>query len=180
MNVYKDCKMFGPYTSKQDGRLRIVLVHPDSRKQTISYPKYLVEVYLNRYLDKEETVDHIDCNFLNNDLSNLRIIKRSDHIKQDRNRIRDVTISCNWCGEIFVISGSKLHQRNRRESSGFCSKSCSGKYGTYKQKTGNTFNKVKFDKVIYKQKSDIDVKSILEEQNIGEGLTVKADANTEA
>ena len=41
------------------------------KRITLSYPKYLIEVHLDRYLEKEETVDHIDGNFLNNVISNL-------------------------------------------------------------------------------------------------------------
>jgi len=54
--VYQNCKLYGPYISKQDGRKRLVVVFPDRKRKTLSYPKYLVEKYLNRYLGDKETV----------------------------------------------------------------------------------------------------------------------------
>ena len=45
--VYKDCKLYGPYNSGKDGRLRCVIAYPNGRKQTLSYPKYLIEKHLN-------------------------------------------------------------------------------------------------------------------------------------
>jgi len=61
--VYEDCQIYGPYQSKTDKRLRVV-VREGKTKRTISYPKFLVEKRLNRYLSENEIVDHIDGNFL--------------------------------------------------------------------------------------------------------------------
>lgn len=134
--MYENCKLYGPYTSKKDGRLRCVLVHSNGHKQTISYPKYIVEKYLNRYLEKDETIDHIDGDFLNNDLSNLRVINRKQHAIEDAFRNNNITVSCKMCNKTFEIKGSTIHSRNRtdRHQSGyFCSKHCIGKYGRYIQ-----------------------------------------------
>lgn len=128
-NVIKE---YGPYKGK-DGRLRIALKFDDNSKTTMSYPKYIMEKHLNRYLLNNETIDHIDGNPLNNDISNLRVLDRKEHCKNDVIRNNDVTVNCSYCGKEFTIPGSKLHQRNRkdRHSSGyFCSKECSGKYGS--------------------------------------------------
>lgn len=130
--VYENCKFYGPYSSSKDGRLRCVLRHSDGHKQTVSYPKYLMEVHLDRYLDVDETIDHIDGNFLNNDLSNLQVIDRKQHSYNDVLRNKDVVVKCQYCGKEFKIEGSALHQRNRsdkHQSGYFCSRQCSGKYG---------------------------------------------------
>ena len=130
--VYKDCKMYGPYNNSKDGRLRCVVVFQDGKKKTVSYPKYLMEVHLGRYLTSDETVDHIDGNFLNNDLSNLQVIDRRLHAQMDVRRNVDVVVSCRYCGKSFTIAGSTLSDRNRsdRKQSGyFCSRRCSGLYG---------------------------------------------------
>lgn len=92
----------------------------------------MIEVHLDRYLEENETVDHIDGNFLNNDLSNLQVIDRYEHCYNDVYRNKDVIVKCQYCGKEFKIKGSAISQRNRtdRHQSGyFCSKQCSGKYG---------------------------------------------------
>ena len=130
--IYKDCKLYGPYLSKKDRRLRVVLQHSNGNKQTISYPKYLMEIHLGRYLKVDETIDHIDGNPLNNDLSNLQIIRRRNHSYRDVYRNNDIEVICKVCGKKFIVEGSKISHRNRvdRHQSGyFCSKQCSGKYG---------------------------------------------------
>lgn len=91
-----------------------------------------MEVHLDRYLEDDETVHHIDGNPLNNDIKNLQVIKRSEHISNDVIRNSDITVKCKYCGKEFIIKGSTINNRNRsdREFHGyFCSKKCSGKYG---------------------------------------------------
>jgi endogenous inhibitor of DNA gyrase (YacG/DUF329 family) len=95
-----------------------------------------MEVHLDRYLEDDETVHHIDGNPLNNDIKNLRVIKRSEHISNDVMRNSDITVKCKYCGKEFIIKGSTINNRNRsdREFHGyFCSKKCSGKYGRFIQ-----------------------------------------------
>ena len=145
--MYENCRIQGPY-ERPDGRLIVIVTKENGTKSTISYPKYLMECQLNRYLDKDETVDHIDKNPLNNDLSNLRILNRSEHVAIDIKRNRDAIVTCQYCGKEFTIPGSKLHDRNRndgtRESSGyFCSRTCSGKYGASVRYGGQKYKDIK-------------------------------------
>ena len=135
--MYDDYKVYGPYTRK-DGRQHIVYVK-EGKRITVSYPKYLMECYLGRYLSNDETIDHIDRNINNNELSNLRVISRSNHVKDDVLRNADIVIRCAFCGSEFTINGSKLSHRNRldRGNTGyFCSKRCIGLYGKQVQDTG--------------------------------------------
>ena len=132
MEVYENCKMYGPYKSK-DNRLRCVLVWANGRKQTVSFPKYIMEKHLGRYLEKDETIDHIDSNPLNNNLSNLRVIERKIHCYNDALRNEDLKVKCSYCGREFVIKGSQIRNRNRKDknpSGYFCSRQCSGRYGS--------------------------------------------------
>jgi hypothetical protein len=168
--------VYGPYLSKQDNRLRIIVKFPNGNKTTISYPKYLVEINLNRYLTKSETIQHLDGNPLNNDLSNLIILEKNYHAKIDAKRRYDVIATCQWCKKDFSIKGNILSQRYRkdRQSNSFCSKQCTGKYGAFVQKTNVKFPKIEFEREYYIER---DIRNnINEEQNIGECLT----ANTEA
>ena len=68
----------------------------------MSYPKYLMEIYLERYLEENKTIDHIDGNPLNNELSNLRVLNRQEHCSNDCARNR----------------------RDRHQSGYFCSRKC--------------------------------------------------------
>jgi hypothetical protein len=151
MEIYQNGKIYGPYLSKKDNRLRIIYVE-NNTKTTISYPKYLIEISLNRYLTEEETVHHIDGNPLNNDLSNLTILNRTDHIKQDVKRRTGKTLICQWCNKEFFVEDSKLRQRERRDrnSNSFCSRQCSGKYGQSIQIGKPLFKKVKIERTYYK------------------------------
>lgn len=100
--MYDGMKCYGPYTRK-DGRQIVILKTPGvSDNRTVSYPKYIVECYLGRYLKEDETVDHIDGNFLNNNIDNLRVIPRSDHVKSHQSEKVDQIRVCPICGCEFV------------------------------------------------------------------------------
>ncbi len=125
-------KILGPYNRK-DGRQHIILNCSSKNKKdktklkTISYPKALFESYFNKLLLPDETIDHRDKNPLNNEISNLRILKRSDHSKLDV--IRRVLIEeafCGYCGISFIPTISQL---SLNKQNWFCSNVCSGKYG---------------------------------------------------
>lgn len=106
--MYDGMKVYGPYTRK-DGRQHVVLKTPGKKDwKTISYPKYIVELNLNRKLDIDETIDHIDGNFLNNNLNNLRVVPRSIHAKSHTAvRVFQDRI-CPICGKRF---NTNLHWR---------------------------------------------------------------------
>lgn len=131
--VYVNCKIYGPYKRK-DNREHVVIVWPNGKKQTVSYPKYLTEVRLNRYLTSNETVDHIDGNFTNNIPSNIQVLNRVEHAYLDAKRCKDQEFECPYCNTQFTLSGRKLHNavqnRKRKNAAGpFCTRSCAGKYG---------------------------------------------------
>lgn len=112
MAVYEEYKCYGPY-KRSDGRLHVVLIKHDvngtiCERKTVSYPKYLVERYLDRYLTPIETVDHIDGNFSNNELSNLRVVPRSEHCRSHVSKKILKTRKCIICGKIFTTSSSNI------------------------------------------------------------------------
>lgn len=131
--VYQNCRIYGPYLRK-DGRKHIIAIFPDKKRKTVSYPKYLVEVSLNRYLDINETVDHIDGNFENDNLSNLRVVDRVQHAREDAKRNSEQAFCCPVCKIKFVLSGNKISKAKSNRKKGnagpFCSRRCAGIYGS--------------------------------------------------
>lgn len=128
-------KVFGPYTRK-DGRQHVVLQdRPAGKLKTVSYPKYLVEQRLGRELDPDkETIDHIDGNWMNNDPTNIRIIPREHHCRDDANRAKMVELPCVECDKMTSRTPSYVRGRAKRGVAGpFCSRECSGKYGARRQ-----------------------------------------------
>ena len=105
--IYEDTRVYGPY-ERLDGRSHVIIIFKDGKRKTVSYPKYLKEIELDRYLKENETVDHIDGNFKNNDLSNLQVLDRSTHVSLDNKRAIDAIVSCVYCLKEFIIKGSKI------------------------------------------------------------------------
>lgn len=129
--VYENCTIYGPYR-RPDNREHIIAISPDGSRKTVSYPKYLMEVHLDRYLDSDlETVDHKDNNFNNNNLNNLRILPRLEHATLDTYRLKSQTFTCSICNTDFTLSDRKLHDafqaRLKGKSGPYCSRSCAGK-----------------------------------------------------
>lgn len=128
--IYEDYIIKGPY-KRPDGRMYIQVISP--KKTTISYPKYLMEMKLGRYLEKDETVHHKDEDFTNNDYSNLEILRRDKHASIHKKYISESFI-CPTCGNIFILEGIKLrkfynNKRNKNINGPFCNRICAGKYG---------------------------------------------------
>ena len=95
----------------------MIVLFPDSSRTTVSYPKYLVERLLDRYLKENETVDHIDNNPLNNDPSNLRIVLRKEHAQDEAPTKKPKSFDCPLCGESFTLVGVRLSNavQNRKK-----------------------------------------------------------------
>ena len=77
--MYEEYHIYGPYLRK-DGRQHVVLRHKETKKlKTVSYPKFLLENKIGRYLHDHETCDHIDEDHTNNSLDNLQPLSRLDN-----------------------------------------------------------------------------------------------------
>jgi hypothetical protein len=122
-------KVHGPYKRK-DGRQIVIVIENNGKRRTVSYPKWLMELQIGRKLDPNlETVDHIDSNFENNDLSNLRIVPRDEHSADDTRRVKKVKFTCAWCDKEFERSPRLVRDKAKKNKAGpFCSRACAGKY----------------------------------------------------
>lgn len=129
-------KEYGPY-DKTDGRQVIILKYSDGSRRTVSYPKWIMEKRLGRELDPdEETVDHIDRDFTNNEWWNLRVVERSRHVKEDAKRLKPAVFTCMMCETEFEKDASYVYTNRKDGKAGpFCSRKCAGIYG-HKVKTG--------------------------------------------
>lgn len=123
-------KVHGPYKRKTDGRQIVILIEHNGKRRTVSYPKWLMECQLGRKLDPNlETVDHIDSDIDNNDLSNLRLVPREEHSADDTRRVKPVKFTCAWCDKEFERSPRLIRDKAKKNKAGpFCSRACAGKY----------------------------------------------------
>lgn len=122
-------KVFGPYTRK-DGRKHVILYELNKVRRTVSYPKFLLEQKLGIQLNKNETVDHINNDYTNDDFSNLQVLTRADNIRKS-NIAKIINVSCGWCGNNFtlLLRVYKYRITNKNKSKRvFCSVSCGSKY----------------------------------------------------
>jgi hypothetical protein len=130
---YENDKMLGPYTREEDGRKYMKRYNDcfGENGTTVSYPKYLMEIKLGRYLEEHETVDHIDRDFTNDDTANLRILSHSKHAKEDAIHRCAESFMCQICNKTFTLTGKKLHNASankwRNRCGPFCSRKCAGK-----------------------------------------------------
>lgn len=127
------------YTCK-DGRTRAYI---KITKKVVSYPRLILEEKLGRPLDKYEQVHHIDGDPLNNDPSNLEVLKLGEHQKHHNPvKYKDKMVRCFWCGKEFMWTGlqQRKHHGNHNKRNEeldtekpFCSKRCIGLYGKHIQ-----------------------------------------------
>ena len=128
-------KVYGPYTRK-DGRQHVILYEYGKIQKTVSYGKYLLEQHLGRKLLPDETCDHIDGDFTNNDLSNLQVLTRRENIlKYFKEHPAEIGhYVCPLCGTHFTKEVHEVRANRKQGKVGpFCSKSCAGRYGTMVQ-----------------------------------------------
>jgi predicted RNA-binding Zn-ribbon protein involved in translation (DUF1610 family) len=134
--LYPEYKtVYGPYY-REDGRQHIFLYDSINKlRRTVSFPKILFELLHGVRLKDDETVDHIDNNYRNNDISNLQILKRADNIRKafvDYGKVaKYVEFKCPMCGEDSRKKESDVRNNRRVGKAGpFCGRRCAGKFST--------------------------------------------------
>lgn len=113
-------KIYGPYT-RADGR-KIVILYDGNKRTARQYAKLILEVKLGRRLVGDETVDHIDGDFTNDDPANLRAIPLRENAGQASAKA-PVIVSCGYCGEDFALSKDQRSRRAANKSK-YCSRKC--------------------------------------------------------
>jgi hypothetical protein len=126
---YAGGRLYGPYL-RDDGRYHIIILFEDGSRKTVSYPRFVMETHLGRYLTDDETVDHIDVDINNDDIKNLRILMRSTHAKKDSWQLLPMSFVCPACHKVFILKGRPLQNalsNNKKKRTGpYCDRSCAG------------------------------------------------------
>ncbi len=137
--MYKDYKVYGPYTRK-DGRQHVCLTTIENGvrvKKTVSYPKYLTEIRTGRYLIGGETIDHLNGDVLDNSDRNLQIVSREHNSSKAARRVETCDVLCVWCKSVtFKPTRSQYEKRSSTKAGPFCSRKCTGEYGASLQNGG--------------------------------------------
>jgi hypothetical protein len=98
--------------------------HPNATKSGyVLEHRYVMERFLGRLLTKDEVVHHIDNNRHNNEISNLRLMTRSEHGKFHKKPLVLEERVCPVCDSIF------LRRPKGKADSGVsptCSRKCNG------------------------------------------------------
>jgi len=121
-------RVYGPYKNNYFRRF-VILYKIDLSSQTISFPKLLLELHIGRKLEDNETCDHIDGNYYNDSIDNLRVLPREVNSSLGVSKEKLIVLNCTQCGKEFTRP-VRIHKRNLRvkRTTWFCSKHCTGKY----------------------------------------------------
>lgn len=122
-------KIYGPYLRK-DQRKHIIILHPDGRKQTKSYPRFLMEQHLGRELLAEETVDHINNIKTDDRIENLQILSLADNARKNAalSPRKYYHFICPNCGkESTKYLNEVLSNWKKGKIGPYCSRHCAGK-----------------------------------------------------
>lgn len=111
-------------------------------KKSMLYSRYLMCVKEGRILRRDEHVDHIDENKMNDDISNLQILsQRENAIKNHKFKgmgIKTLKLKCPFCGKIFDKEFRHSHIVRKAEFSA-CSRSCGNSFRNKLNKEGYTW-----------------------------------------
>lgn len=117
----------------KEPRNLVALVRFDNTKTSISYARYLMSCHLKKYLLKEEHVDHIDNDPLNDVIENLQILSVKENNRKNRNHLnivkRYASFVCPMCNNNFTVPYNQVVTKISRNPDyrPCCSRSCGGK-----------------------------------------------------
>lgn len=126
--------------SKGDYHYCVVRGHPKATKHGyVLHHRVVVENHLNRLLNDDEVVHHINGDKLDNRLENLQVLDSKTHARihgiQQGKKYAD--LKCPQCGKGFTKPYNTTHVVKRGTYTA-CSRSCSGKLSRFIQLHGVT------------------------------------------
>jgi hypothetical protein len=130
--------LYGPVLHKEEQRRYVFLVHESNKSRTTTaYARYLMSVLLGRRLTASEQVDHIDNDKLNDVISNLQILTRTENLKKlgAARGVKTVVLKCPSCSKEFERRISNTHIAKGGIYTA-CSRKCSGYFSVMVSKYG--------------------------------------------
>ena len=114
-------------TDKRGYRYARMSNHPNANKNGyISEHRFVMSNSIGRPLRPDEIIHHINGNRSDNQIQNLRIVTRREHVRNHNSgenhslwKGGSIVKSCVYCGKDF-----DTHAHNRNESAKYCSRKC--------------------------------------------------------
>lgn len=126
---FREDYVAGYIITNKEPRQLVLLVRKDKTKTSLSYARYLMSCKLERYLNSDEHVDHIDGNKLNDVIENLQILTPLENNRkrtvETQKEAKYKTFICPICNKEFI---RPLHNYTYRPNYiPTCSRRCGGK-----------------------------------------------------
>lgn len=127
--------------SKGDYNYAVVKNHPFATKNGyVLEHRIIMENHLNRVLNPNEVVHHINGSKKDNRLENLQLMKAGEHASMhgiQQGHIL-VEVKCPQCKKLFVIRRNQTFYSKKQGNCNCCSRSCRGKFYRKIQQHGIT------------------------------------------
>ena len=124
---YSEDYKAGYVNINKEPRRVLSLVRKNGSKTSTSYARYLMACKLGRYLNKNEVVDHIDDNKLNDCLSNYQILTPKENTAKGKSRTYK-TLTCPVCNKAFTKEARQVNHKIASGKIPTCSRTCGGKW----------------------------------------------------
>ncbi len=119
--------------SKGDYNYAVVPEHPKATKNGyVLEHRIVMENHIKRILLDTEVVHHINKNRKENNIKNLELMDKQEHVlmhaKEKEGKIW-ITLICPNCGKEFEIEERNVKSRKKNNKNIFCSRRCNGLFG---------------------------------------------------
>lgn len=128
---YSEDWRMGCIVVNKEPRRNVILYNNNNDRSTVSYARYLYEVFLGRYLEDGLVVDHIDNDKMNDVIENYQVLtSKENNIKSIENLKRTRLMCefiCGFCGNSFIKTKNATHFVIKTKGTDYCSRSCSAR-----------------------------------------------------
>lgn len=123
----------GYLVTNSEPRRTVILYNQSNQRSSVSYARYLMSVHLKRYLTRDEIVDHVNNNPMDDCISNYQLLSSSENIKKGLKALNKSQLFCDFicgsCGAPFSKVRKQTHlAKAGKVKSTYCSKICAGRH----------------------------------------------------